>query len=92
MRVQDSSGTFESSIPVNLIEAQTPCAGSPTNQTITICTPLDGDQERSPVELAAVTTDSNLLDATQVYVDGVKAKEGLEQEGTRPPKWLAVPV
>lgn len=76
VRAQDSSGTFESSILVNAITTQTPCAGSPTNQTITICTPQDADQETSPVELAAVTTDSNPLNATQVYVDGVKAAEG----------------
>jgi hypothetical protein len=76
VKAQDSSGTFESSILVNSIAGQTPCAGSSTNQTVTICTPQDGDQETSPVELAAVTTDSNFLDATQVYIDGVKAAEG----------------
>jgi hypothetical protein len=80
VKVQDSSGTFESSILVNSISGQTPCAAGPTNRTITICTPQDGDQETSPVELAAVTTDSNFLDATQVYVDGVKAKEGLGRD------------
>jgi len=80
VRAQDSSGTFESSILVNSLEEQTPCAAGPTNRTITICTPQDDDQETSPVELAAVTTDSNFLDATQVYVDGVKAKEGLGRD------------
>jgi len=77
VQVQDSSGTFSTSILVNEITTgQTPCAPSQTNQTLVICTPQDGDQETSPVELAAVTTDSNPLNATQVYVDGVKAAEG----------------
>ncbi len=80
LRIKDSSGTFESSILVNSITTETPCAPGPTNQTITICSPLDGDQQTSPVELAAVTTDSNPLDATQVYVDGVKAAEGNADE------------
>jgi hypothetical protein len=77
LNVQDSSGTFSTSILVNEITTgQTPCAPSTTNQTLVICTPQDGNQETSPVELAAVTTDSNPLNATQVYVDGVKAAEG----------------
>jgi hypothetical protein len=81
IQVTDSSGTFESSILVNTIDTpQTPCAAGPTNQTITICSPQDGDQETSPVELAAVTTDSNPLNATQVYVDGTKATEGIADE------------
>jgi hypothetical protein len=77
VKAQDSSGTFSSSILVNEItNTQTPCAPSQSNQILVICTPQDGDQETSPVEMAAVTTDSNPLNATQVYVDGVKAAEG----------------
>lgn len=77
LTAQDSTGTFSTSMLVNgIATGQTPCAPSPTNQTLVICTPQDGNQETSPVELAAVTTDSNPLNATQVYVDGVKAAEG----------------
>jgi hypothetical protein len=77
LKAQDSLGTISTSILVNEITTnQTPCAPSSTNQTVVICTPQDGNQETSPVELAAVTTDSNPVQATQVYVDGVKAAEG----------------
>jgi hypothetical protein len=76
-KVTDSQGTFSTSALVFVITNNVaPCAPSSTNQTVTICTPHDGEQESSPVELAAVTTDSNPVAATQVYVDGVKAAEG----------------
>lgn len=82
IKATDSQGTISTSTLVYTITTNaTPCAASSTNQTITICTPQNGDQESSPVELAAVTTDSNPLKATQVYVDGVKAAEGTGNDG-----------
>jgi len=82
LKATDSQGTISTSTLVYTITTNaTPCAPSSTNQTVTICTPQDGDQESSPVELAAVTTDSNPLKATQVYVDGAKAAEGNGNDG-----------
>jgi hypothetical protein len=82
LKATDSQGTISTSVLVFTITTNaTPCAPSSTNQTVTICTPHDGDQESSPVELAAVTTDSNPLLATQVYVDGIKAAEGNGNDG-----------
>jgi len=82
LKATDSQGTISTTTLVYTITTNaTPCAPSSTNQTITICTPQNGDQESSPVELAAVTTDSNPLKATQVYVDGVKAAEGTGNDG-----------
>ena len=81
LKATDSSGTISTSVLVyEITNNATPCAPSSTNQTVTICTPQNGDQESSPVELAAVTTDSNPVTATQVYVDGVKAAEGTGNE------------
>jgi hypothetical protein len=93
LKATDSSGTISTSVLLFEITTNaTPCAPSSTNQTVTICTPHDGDQESSPVTLAAVTTDSNPVVATQVYVDGVKAAEGNSDAAGGSPKYVLAHV
>ena len=49
------------------------CTPNPTNQTVTICSPASGATVSSPVNVVAVTTDTNSVNLVQIYVDGVKA-------------------
>src|SRR6266496_2487391 len=51
------------------------CALNPTNQTVTICTPADGEIVSSPVHVVAAATDSNPVSYLQIYRDGVKVFE-----------------
>lgn len=48
------------------------CVGTGGNQTVTICSPGNGQTVSSPVQVSAVATDSNPVKYSQIYVDGVK--------------------
>ncbi len=50
----------------------TGCTGTGANQTVTICTPGSGATVSSPVQITAAVTDSNPVNYTQIYLDGVK--------------------
>jgi acid phosphatase len=53
------------------------CTGSGASQTVTICTPTNGQALGSPVHVTAATTDSNPVKYTQVYLDGAKVYQVL---------------
>jgi phospholipase C len=46
-----------------------PCTLSPTNRSVTICTPTANALVESPVHVVAGTTDSATVNAVQIYVD-----------------------
>jgi hypothetical protein len=50
-----------------------PCALNPTNNTLTICTPVSGSTLTSPVEVSAGVTSSATVQFMQVYVDNALA-------------------
>jgi Bacterial Ig domain/Carboxypeptidase regulatory-like domain/Abnormal spindle-like microcephaly-assoc'd, ASPM-SPD-2-Hydin len=48
------------------------CTASTVNQTVTICTPTNGQTVSSPVHIVAKTTDSTPVQRLEVWVDAVK--------------------
>jgi len=51
------------------------CKGAGVNETVTICTPSNGQTLGTPVHVTAATTDSKPVKYTQVYLDGAKVYE-----------------
>lgn len=51
------------------------CTPGTTNRTVTICSPANNATVSSPVTISAAATDSNPVEAMQVYLDGVKVFE-----------------
>jgi hypothetical protein len=51
------------------------CALNSGNRTVTICTPGNGSNVGSPVNIVAGTTDATPVKLTQIYLDGKKIFE-----------------
>jgi phospholipase C len=65
----DSTGaTFKTNIPVAM---QPPCALNATNQTVTICSLVNGSVVSQPVHVVAAATDSNPVSTMTLLIDGV---------------------
>jgi hypothetical protein len=69
-----ASGTATSSATVNVQSTSGGCALSTVNQTVTICSPVNGATVASPVHVVAGSTDSTApIIRMEVWVDGQKA-------------------
>jgi phospholipase C len=69
----DNTGrSFKTDVAISMTP---PCALNTQNQTVTICTPGDGETVSSPVHLVAGATDSTPVRSMQVWVDGKKTYE-----------------
>jgi phospholipase C len=65
----DSTGaTFKSNVNVAM---QPPCALSPTNRTVTICSLVAGSVVSQPFHVVAAATDSNPVKSMTLLIDGV---------------------
>ncbi len=65
----DSTGaTFKRDVPVSM---QPPCALNTTNQTVTICSLVNGSVVSQPFHVVAAATDSNPVTSMKLIVDGV---------------------
>jgi hypothetical protein len=52
-----------------------PCTLSSANPSVTICSPVSGSSDNSPVNIAAGTTSSSAVTLMQIYLDGSKKYE-----------------
>jgi len=65
----DSTGaTFKTNVPVAM---QPPCALNPGNQTVTICSLVQGSIVSQPFHVVAAATDSNPVKSMTLFLDGV---------------------
>ena len=65
----DSTGaTFKQDVPVSM---QPPCALNTTNQTVTICSVVNGSVVSQPFHVVAAATDSNPVTSMKLVIDGV---------------------
>lgn len=71
----DSAGNFSSSATVNVSALSSTCSAS-ANRTVTICSPVNGSTQSSPVHIVAGLRSDNGIAAAQIYKDGVVVWQG----------------
>ncbi len=64
----DKNGPFKTDVSVAM---QPPCALNATNQTVTICSLVNGSIVSQPFHVVAAATNSNPVNAMTLFVDGV---------------------
>jgi phospholipase C len=75
----DNTGaTFKTNVSVAM---QPPCALNATNQTVTICSLVNGSVVSQPVHVVAAATDSNPVSTMTLFIDGV-AKGGVSNSAS----------
>ena len=74
--VADEVDTSYFSSQVSLgVQAPSTCTANPSGPSITVCAPANGSTVTSPVQVNALTTDSNPVNNMEIWVDGAKAFE-----------------